>query len=65
VPGLEAIQCATQNSADVLALDKEIGTIREGLIADLLIVEGDPLEDIKSLKNVVEVYRDGEIVFSK
>ncbi|MGD9125625.1 MAG: amidohydrolase family protein [Desulfarculaceae bacterium] len=48
---LEAITCATQKGAQVLGLEKELGTIEEGKIADLILVEGDPTSDIKILQN--------------
>lgn len=62
---LEAIKCSTQNPARVLDMDNEIGTVEKGLLADLLIVEGNPLEDIEALKKVKEVYISGEVVYSK
>jgi imidazolonepropionase-like amidohydrolase len=61
---MQAIRCATQNAARVLEAEKEFGTIREGLCADLLLVEGDPTQDIKALKKVREVYRKGELLHS-
>ncbi len=62
---LEAIKCATKNSAEVLDMSDDIGLIKEGLLADLLIVEGNPLQDIKTLNNIVQVYKDGEIVYKR
>ncbi|MGD8563110.1 MAG: amidohydrolase family protein [Desulfarculaceae bacterium] len=48
---LEAITCATQKGAQVLGLEKELGTIEEGKIADLIAVDSDPTSDIKVLQN--------------
>ena len=61
---LEAIQCATQNGAKVLGMADEIGTVAEGYCADLLLVAGNPAEDIDALDRVQEVYRNGELVYS-
>ncbi|MDT8719217.1 amidohydrolase family protein [Clostridium sp. 19966] len=62
---LEAIKAATSASAEVLGMSDKIGLIKEGLIADLLIVEGDPLKDIASMSNIAEVYYGGKSVYKK
>ncbi|NWF92801.1 MAG: amidohydrolase family protein [Syntrophaceae bacterium] len=46
---MEAIQAATQVAAKVVGLEKELGTIEEGKLADLVVVEGDPIEEIDIL----------------
>jgi imidazolonepropionase-like amidohydrolase len=48
---LEAIQAATQNGALMLGLDGQIGVVAPGMIADLLVVDGDPVADIKVLQD--------------
>ena len=62
---LEAIQCATSNGAKILEMDDEIGFVAEGYCADLLLVEGDPSQDINALDNVRQVYRAGELLVNK
>ena len=62
---LQAIQCATQNGAKILNMDDEIGLVKEDYCADLLIVEGNPAEDIHALDQVREVYRAGEMLFQR
>lgn len=49
-PG-EAIKAATQVGARVLGLEKELGTIGEGKLADLIVVRGNPLEELGLLRN--------------
>lgn len=59
---LQAIQTATQNPARVLGLEEETGTLRPGLAADLLVVNGDPARDITALDRVRRVYLGGRPV---
>jgi imidazolonepropionase-like amidohydrolase len=56
---LHAIAAATRNAARVLHLDGEIGTVEVGRRADLLIVDGDPVADVRALRDVRHVLRDG------
>jgi imidazolonepropionase-like amidohydrolase len=48
---LEAIQAATQNAALMLGLDGRLGVVAPGMIADLLVVDGDPVADIRVLQD--------------
>jgi len=59
---MEAITAATLTAARLLDLEKEIGTIEEGKRADLIVVEGNPLEDITLLQKkdkIVAIMKDG------
>jgi imidazolonepropionase-like amidohydrolase len=47
---LEVLTCATKNGAILLGRSHEIGTIEPGKLADLLIVDGDPVTDITVLE---------------
>ena len=62
---MEAIVAGTRNAADNIGLLDEIGTIEVGKTADLVAVEGDPLEDIATLRdanNIALVMKAGLIV---
>ncbi|MEE4115808.1 MAG: amidohydrolase family protein [Marinilabiliaceae bacterium] len=59
---MEAIEAATRIGAEALGIDNALGTIEEGKTADLVVVDGDPLEDIKELRKVVMVIQNGIIV---
>lgn len=48
---MEAILSYTKIGAQVMQMEDQIGTIEEGKLADIILVEGNPLEDISSLKN--------------
>jgi imidazolonepropionase-like amidohydrolase len=56
---LEAIQAATTVPARVMGLDKELGTIETGKRADLILINGDPLQDIHNTRNVEYVITNG------
>ena len=59
---MQAIESATRIGAETLGIDSYLGTIEEGKLADLIVVEGDPLNDIRELRNVVMVIQNGIIV---
>ncbi|MDE2663371.1 MAG: amidohydrolase family protein [Gemmatimonadota bacterium] len=58
---VEALRTATSVAAEALAMEGEIGTLSAGALADILIVEGNPLEDIEDLRRARIVIKDGEI----
>jgi imidazolonepropionase-like amidohydrolase len=62
VPPMTAIQAATLNVAKTFGKDKDYGSVEPGKIADLSIVDGDPLADIWATQNVKMVIMDGKIV---
>jgi imidazolonepropionase-like amidohydrolase len=62
---LEAIQAGTSGGALMLGLDGRIGTVAPGMIADLIVVNGDPVADITVLQQrerIETVIKDGRIV---
>jgi len=59
---LQAIQTATINDADLLGWSDKIGTLEAGKWADIIAVDGDPLQDVAILQHVKFVMKGGEIV---
>jgi imidazolonepropionase-like amidohydrolase len=62
VPPMTAIQAATLNVAKAFKLDRDYGSIEPGKIADLFVIEGDPLQDIWMTQNVKLVVMDGKVI---
>jgi len=58
---LQALQAATLNPAIFLAMEDSIGTIEVGKVADLVLIQGNPLTDISNTKRVVAVIARGTL----
>ncbi|MGQ0428456.1 MAG: amidohydrolase family protein [Gammaproteobacteria bacterium] len=58
-----ALKAATSVAARHLGLEKEIGTLGAGMAADILLVRGNPLENIADLRQVDAVVQGGKVVF--
>jgi imidazolonepropionase-like amidohydrolase len=56
------LQAMTGNAARLLGVDKERGFLRPGMAADIVAVPDNPLENLKTLKNVVFVMKDGVVI---
>jgi imidazolonepropionase-like amidohydrolase len=61
-PPADAIVAATSLAAEVLGWEDRVGSVTPGLLADLIAVQGDPLEDITELQRVVWVMKGGAVV---
>jgi imidazolonepropionase-like amidohydrolase len=59
MPPVDAIRSATSGAAAILGLSDEVGTIEPGATADIIAVRGNPLDDIRALRDVVFVMRGG------
>jgi imidazolonepropionase-like amidohydrolase len=59
LPEMAAIMAATSNSADAVGMLDDLGTIEAGKIADLIVVEKNPLENISNLRSLKMVFKDG------
>ncbi|MQA17581.1 MAG: amidohydrolase family protein, partial [Pseudonocardiaceae bacterium] len=62
---MEAIIAATRNGAFAMRLEGELGTLEPGRIADVLVLDGDPLADVRILQErerIVEVIKEGRRV---
>lgn len=62
---VDAIRSATTGAAELLRMEKQIGTIETGKLADIIAVEGNPLDDIRALTRVAFVMKGGEVYKSQ
>jgi len=58
---MEAIMAGTSEAARILR-QRDLGAIAEGKLADIIVVDGDPLMDIGAMRNVARVIKDGRVV---
>ena len=59
---MEVIQSATLRAAQLQGVEKDLGTVTEGKLADMVIVDGDPLQDITLLQHkIVLIIKGGEV----
>jgi len=59
---MQAIESGTRLGAELMGWDDRLGTVQEGKLADLIAVQGDPLEDISALERVRFVMLGGRVV---
>jgi imidazolonepropionase-like amidohydrolase/ABC-type multidrug transport system permease subunit len=59
IPPAEALKAATYNAAKALRMDHRIGSIRIGLDATFLVLDGDPLQDISNTEHINAIYLQG------
>jgi imidazolonepropionase-like amidohydrolase len=58
----EALRAATASAAEFLGREDDLGSVAEGKLADLVLLEGDPLEDIDNVRKIRAVVFRGELL---
>jgi imidazolonepropionase-like amidohydrolase len=56
---MEALQTATLNPAKFLGMDDRLGTIEKGKLADLVLLDANPLDDIRNTQKIAAVIANG------
>lgn len=59
---MQIIVAGTASAAHVCNLDAELGTLEAGKVADVIIVDGDPLKDLQALRQTLIVLRNGVVI---
>ncbi len=59
---MQAIMCATKTNAELLRIDRTTGTLTVGRQADLIVLDGSPLDDIRNTRKIVAVWHGGREV---
>jgi imidazolonepropionase-like amidohydrolase len=58
---VEVLHSATTVSAEAMGVSADLGTIEPGKLADITFISGDPLKNIRDLRNVARVMKDGRV----
>lgn len=61
VPPMEVLATATRRNADYMKMGRQVGTITRGKLADIIVIDGNPLVSMRDLRNVVAVVKDGRL----
>ncbi|MFQ5702732.1 MAG: amidohydrolase family protein [Gemmatimonadales bacterium] len=62
IPELDAIRIGTLNAAIFLGKERDMGSVEEGKLADLVLLGADPIADIKNIQEIVMVIKNGQII---
>ncbi len=60
---MDVIEAGTRHAAEACGQGDQLGTLAPGMLADIIVVDGDPLQDLGALSQVVLVIRNGELGF--
>jgi imidazolonepropionase-like amidohydrolase len=61
IPASQVLQNATLNAARIMSLDKDLGSITPGKLADVILINGDPTVNISNIRNTALVVKDGAL----
>jgi len=62
---IDAIKFATKNGAIVLGIEKTHGTIEPGKVANLIVLDKNPIANIRNIESVIMVIKNGRIIKSE
>jgi imidazolonepropionase-like amidohydrolase len=59
---MQIVTASTKNAAIVAGIDDQVGTLETGKIADVLVISGDPFDDLQNLTHIRMVIHNGVII---
>jgi imidazolonepropionase-like amidohydrolase len=62
---MRALQSATVQAAKLIGMESDLGSVEAGKLADIIAVEGNPVEDITALQRVKFVMKDGAVILAE
>ncbi|MCP9767214.1 amidohydrolase family protein [Lacihabitans sp. LS3-19] len=62
---LEVLKSSTSINAKVFHIDDQVGKIQQGLLADIIAIEGNPIQKISDIRNIQLVIKDGKVILEK
>jgi imidazolonepropionase-like amidohydrolase len=62
---LEALQTATLNPVQFFGMEEQLGTVQAGKLADLVLLDGNPLEEISNTRKIAAVIANGHYYATK
>jgi imidazolonepropionase-like amidohydrolase len=62
LPAADVLHGATGLAGEVVGLAERVGTLEPGRLADLVVIDGDPLADLSAMQRIHTVIKDGEVV---
>ena len=62
IPAADIVRIATLNGAVFLGRERELGSIEVGKLADMVLLDANPAEDINNAKSIVEVIKEGRVI---
>ena len=61
IPPVEVLRMATWTSALVMGVDKDLGAVAPGKLADMILIDGDPTTNIRDINNITTVIKGGKV----
>jgi imidazolonepropionase-like amidohydrolase len=61
---LDVLQAATINNARILGVEEELGTVAKGKLADLVLLTGNPLDNMEYVLHPNAVFKEGKLVYT-
>ena len=62
IPALAAIRIATLNAAIFMGKERDLGSVEEGKVADLVLLSADPVQDIRNTERIEMVIKGGVVI---